>query len=207
MIFLYVLLAIFLFVLFVLTRNVHLIFIYNENVSVTLRILCFRFDALQLFQKISEKKEPEKKESMKKIEPKSKTKKGSFIGFTEFLVRIARVIGLAIKEHFAKLKVYLKELNVSIGTEDAATTALVTGGVITAANGLCALLRQFSHFRCNNQKCFISPNFTSEKSSFSIHLKLSTKIISLIGVIFRSYFRLFEGKDVKNARNSVKTSH
>jgi hypothetical protein len=207
MIILYVLAAIFLVILFLLTLNVHLIFIYNEEVKVTLQILCFRFDAISLFKKISEKGEDKEESLPVADESKQKRGKGNLAGFAQFLVRIARVIGLAIKEHFSKLKVDLKELSVSIGTDDAAKTALVTGGVIAAANGLCELLRQFSHFRCNNKKCFISPNFASEKSTFSIHLKLTTRIVSLIGVFFRSYFRLFEGKDVKNARNSVKTSH
>lgn len=206
MIALYVLGAILLLILLILFLNVHLIFIYQDQVKVTLQILCFRFDAIELFKSLSEKQNEQENKSVMQ-ESKKKANKGSLIGFAEFLVRIARVIGFAIKEHLSKLKVDLKELSISIGTEDAATTALVTGGVITAANALCALLQQFSNFRCNNKKCSISPNFTSEKTSFSIHLKLTSRIVSLIGVIFRSYFRLFEGKDEKNARNSVETSH
>ncbi len=211
MIVLYILLAIVALLLFLLFLDVHLIFSYNEKATVTLKILFFRFDGIELFKKFSDQKEStsDEKQNKKELQKENQksARKGDFLGFCEFLVRIGRIIGLAVKEHFSKMKINLKELRVSIGTEDAAKTALATGGAIAAANGLCALLQRFSNFRCDNRKLSISPDFTSDQSSFRIHLILTSKIVHLIGIIFRSYLRFFERKEVKNARNSVKTSH
>ncbi len=208
MIFLYVFLGFALLLLFLLYLNVHLIFVYREKATVTLRILFFRTDAVKLVQKYLEKK---KNVQPKMVEKSKSTKAPSggvdLLGFAEFLAHIATVIRLAIKEHLEKMRIDLKELNVTVATQDAAQTALLYGGAIQGANALCALLCHFSNFKCNNKKLVIAPDFASDKSEFSIHLVLTSKPIHLIGVFLRSYFRFFEGKDNQNARNSVKTSH
>jgi len=78
---------------------------------------------------------------------------------------------------------------------------------LNAANGLCALLQQFSRFRCVPGKLFIAPDFAGEKTKFSIHLDISSKPIHILAVLYRSHFRLLEGKEVKNERDPIKTGH
>lgn len=208
MILLYIFLALLALLALCLLVNVHLIFRYGERASVTLRILCFRFDGMKLFSRFT--KDREKSPTTKSSPPpREKKPKRSFdpIGFAEFLLRIARVISLAVKEQLSHLKIRLKELHVRIASDDAAKTALLSGSAVQAANYLCALLQRFSDFRCNNENLSIAPDFTSEKSSFSIHLDLSVKPIFLIAVLFRAYYRFFEGKEEDYVRDSVETRH
>ncbi len=211
MIALYILIFLILLVLFLLYVNVHIIFRYRENATVTVRVLFFRMDGMKLFRFVSErrKKREQNIEPNVEADQKEKKKKRNFdpLGFVEFLVHIARVIGLAVKEHFSKMKINLKELYVLIGTDDAAKTALIYGGAIQAANALCVLLQRFSHFQCNNEKLVISPDFTQETSRFSIHLDLCVKPVHIIALLLRTYFRFFEGKEKENERNPVETSH
>ena len=199
MIVLYVVLALVAILLFLLNLRVRLIFTYHDKAAVTLGILFFRWDAAKLVQNYLERKKEVKPKMVEKENSKTEQSKSiDLIGFAEFLIHIGSVIRLAIKEHFEKTRVFLKELHVSVGTEDAAQTALVCGGVYNAANGLCALLQHFSDFRCDNRNLSISPDFTSDQTKFSLHLVMSTKVIHLIGVLLRSYIRFFEGKDDKN---------
>ncbi len=210
MIVLYVLLAIVAMIVLLLNLRVHLIFNYRYKASVTLRILFVRMDAARLVQKYLDRKkdvQPQMVETEPKEAKKKRTSGIDLIGFTEFLLHIGTVIRLALREHFEKTTVYLKELRIAVGTDDAAKTALLCGGVYNAANAICALLQHFSKFRCDNRNLSISPVFTSDQTKVSLHLVMSTKMIHLIGVFLRSYLRFFEGKDVQNERNSIKTSH
>ena len=208
MIAVWIILFVVLFVVLVLNLRAHFIFEYKEQFKVTLKILFFRFDAVGLFQKIlngnNKKNEMEtKKGSFKKVKKKS----ADLLGFADFLVHLTKVIGLAVKEHFSKATVNLKELKVSVGSEDAAKTALLCSTVTQAANGLCALLMHFSKFRCDNKNLMIAPDFSTEKTSVSLYLVMSSKVIDIIKLIFNTYFRFFEGKENDYARNSVKTGH
>lgn len=213
MIALWVLLAILALFLFLLFVPIHIVFQYRERAIVTAKILFFRFDAMKLFRYLSRDRAGKEQSENSHPSPKQKEKNANLnkkvdpLGFVEFLLRIARVIVLALKEHLKRMKINLKELYVSIGTDDAAKTALIYGGAIQAANALCVLLQRFSCFRCDNRYLVISPDFTCEKSRFSIHLDLTVRLFFVIGVLLRAYFRLFERKEMNNERNSVETSH
>ena len=202
MTFLIVFLVLVSIVAFLLFVNVHLIFCYENKAEVTLRILFFRFDAIRLFRRFtSDKKAPSEEPLAEESVPSkgSKKRKGSPLDFAEFLLEIGKIIALAIKEHFERMKVYLKMLYVEIGSDDAAKTACLYGAAIQAANALCVLLQHFSNFRCDNERLLICPNFTSEESKLSIHLDLCVKPIHLIGILIRSYFRFFERKENNHA--------
>ena len=212
MIFLYILLFLAAFIVFLLTVNIHFIFIYREKATVTLRVLFFRFDAFQLYNQYAKKrksKKPQDKGQQKTKQASSQTKKQTNdpLGFIEFLVRIIRIAHSAFIEHLAKTKIYLKELIVLIATEDAAKTALIQAPVVNAANMLMVLLQRYSRFRCDGKQIAIIPDFTSEESRFSLHLDVTVKPIHIIAVLIRFYFQLFEGKDVEYERNSIETSH
>ena len=196
MIFLWIFLGLLVLILSLLWVTVHLIFTYHEKESIRLRILCFTFDAKKLFQWFQARSK--EKQQPKNANPEGTAKKGriDLVGFTEFLVHITRVLSLAAKESLEKMKIYLKELVVSVGTDDAAKTALSAAAAIQAANGLCALLQHFSNFRWNNRNLSVSPDFTSEKTRFSIHLDLSMKPIHFIAIFLRAYTRFFERKEM-----------
>ncbi len=202
--------AIVILIILILRMNVHIIFDYHDKPTVTLKVLFFRFNAIDLFHKYLNRGSADSgqaKIEKKKTTSANKKKSLDLIGFADFLVHISKVISLAVKDHFSKATVNLKELNVKVCSDDAAKTALLCGTVIQVANGLCALLMHFSTFRCNNRNLSISPDFSSEKSSVSLHLVLTSKLFDIIRLFITTYFRFFEGKENNYARNSIKTSH
>ena len=212
MIALFIIIAVLILVFLILRMNVHIIFDYHERPTITLKILFFRFDAIDLFRKYLNKDSGDNKKDKKakkegSLTNKSKKKSVDLLGFADFLVHVSRVISLAIKDHFSKSTVNLKELKVSVGSEDAAKTALLCGTVIQAANGLCAVLMHCSTFRCDNRNLSISPDFSSEKTTVALHLQITNKFIDIIKLFITTYFRFFEGKENNYARNSVKTGH
>ena len=194
MIFLWIFLAVLFLILALLLTPIHLIFQYPAKSNVSFRIFCFRFDGAELFKKIFLKDEELSAEASKSNrKPKKKKGKSSadLLGFVDFLIHLTDVICESILEFLSKAKVDLKELKISIGSDDAAKTALLTTGVHQAANVLCAVLHRFSKFRCNSKKMMISSDFLSEKSDFSLHLDISCTVIHIIRVYLHTNMRFF----------------
>lgn len=200
-------LGVLLLIFLILWTQVHVIFDYHESATVTVRILCFRLDGKKLFERFSHRDKGNQEKKPGESQSGKKKKRGDLLGFVDFLGHIGRVLGLAVKEHLSRTKIDLRELRVSIGTEDAAQTALLCGAAIQAANALCALLQHFSNFRCDNRNLSVSPDFCSEESRFSLHLVMSSRLVFILGVLIRTYIRFFERKEDNHARNPVKTSH
>lgn len=196
MILLWILLTLLLFVAFILFFRIHLIFDFHEKPRIVIRFLCFRIDGNQLInmfrakEKTKDKSTKPKQKNPPEISKKSKGS-GDLLGFVDFLLHIASVLGGSMKDYLSRTKVHLKELHVSIGTDDAARTALLCSSAIQAANGLCAVLQHYSKFTCDNKNLSISPDFLSDKSKCSLHLVLSSTIIHLIGVYLRANMRFF----------------
>lgn len=199
MIALYIILGILALILFVLLVNVHLIFLYDGEAKVYLRVLFLRFDAKELAkslggekkEKKTKKKAPEKKEEA----PTRKRKKESISDFLSFLSLITRIVTRAVKDLFARMHVHLKDMEIRFGLSDADQTAMVYGASIQAANALFALLQRFSNFKWNNDKLILAPDFTGENQVFRIHLDLYIKPIFLLSIALRALTTYLEGKE------------
>lgn len=194
MIFLWIFLVFVLLILLLLFMPIHLICRYPSESVVSIRVLCFRFDGAELLEKLFNKNET----ADTKPKPANKKKRNitdpspDLVGFLEFILHLTDVIRSSLAVFFSRAKVNLKELRISVGTEDAAKTALLSTGVAQAANGLCAALQHFSNFRCNSKNLSIAPNFTSEDSVFSLHLDISCTVIHIIRVYLHTNLRFFE---------------
>lgn len=192
MIVFWIVFAFVLLILSILFMPIHLICRYPAKSNFSFRILCFRFDGVELFKKIFTKNEAKDTDPKTVQKGKKNDRSADLFGFLEFLLHLTDVIRSTILEFFSKAKVNLKELRISVGTDDAARTALLSCSVTQAANGLCAALQHFSKFRCNSKKLSIAPDFTSEKSDFSLHLDISCTVIHMIRVYLHANMRFFE---------------
>lgn len=200
MIALYILGALVLLIVLVLFLNLHITFSYQDQIDITCRILFIRFHVLSLVERMQKKGKdaPKKKPDAPKKEKESVKKgRGSPRDFLEFILLITRIVREGVALLFDKIHIKLSLLQVSFGTEDAASTALLYGAVTQAAYGLVALLQRFSHFAYNPEALTLRPDFTGKESSFAIHLTIRLKPIHLLQVFFHSYFLFLEGKDGK----------
>lgn len=191
-----ILLAVLLLLALLLLMNVRLVFLCEDDLKVFVKFLFFRIDAFEFFQKMSERTdEMEKRQPIKKTQAKREEKrKIDFAGFVRFLGHLIVVIRDVLLDYLDNSSVMLKKFVLLIGTQDAAQTALLTGSAIQLGNALCALLQHFSHFTCDSDDLIIGPDFAAEKSRFSLHLELKTKLFRLIAVVHRANLRFYEGK-------------
>ena len=197
MIFLWILLGFLLLVILTCLLPVRLIFDYHCTPRITLKILFFSFDGIDLVKRFlsKDKKEDDKLKNDKQAEKSQKSqqkKSGDLLGFVEFLLHVTDVFTATLGDFFSKARVNLKELHVSLGTDDAAKTAMLSCSVIQAANALCAVLQRYSHFRWNSNNLSISPNFTSDKSKFALNLVISSSLIHILAVFLRANMRFFD---------------
>ncbi len=197
MIVLWILLAVAILLVLLAFLHIYLIFDYHTEPKITLRVLCFRFDGIDFVKKflMKDRKDaglPEKEPQKSQNQSQKKNASGDMLGFVEFLLHLTEVIHSTVNDFFSKAIVNLKELHISLGTDDAAKTALLSCGVIQAANGLCAVLQRVSKFRCSSKNLSITPNYTSEESKFSLHLVISCTLIHLISVYIRTNMRFFD---------------
>lgn len=197
MIILWILLGIILFVLLTCLLPIRLVFDYHCSPKITLKILCFSFDGIDFVKRFLSKERNDDvklkndKQDLKRKREQQK-KSGDLFGFVEFLLHVTDVFTATLGDFFSKARVNLKELHVSLGSEDAAKTAMLSCGVIQAANALCAVLQRYSHFRLNSKNLSISPNFTSDKSKFALNLVISSSLIHIIAVFLRANMRFFD---------------
>lgn len=197
MIFLWILLGFLLLVILTCLLPVRLIFDYHCTPRITLKILFFSFDGIDFVKRFlsKDKKEDDKLKNDKQAEKSQKSqqkKSGDLLGFVEFLLHVTDVFTATLGDFFSKARVNLKELHVSLGTDDAAKTAMLSCNVIQAANALCAVLQRYSHFRWNSNNLSISPNFTSDKSKFALNLVISSSLIHIFAVFLRANMRFFD---------------
>lgn len=167
--------AILLFLFLLLVLPADLILLYNDEVTLTLRVLFLRFPLVpkkekpprpsrftaKYYRQMKEKDAKEEAEAIRKAAEKQAKKdekkaekerekangQASSASFPELLDRIGAVKDLAgrVILRFAKrLTIRVKRCFVSIGTGDAATTALATGAANGALFAVAEVLRNAS---------------------------------------------------------------
>lgn len=104
------------------------------------------------------------------------------------IIRIAKNILIAFFEkHAQHLSVRAVRLNISVGTTDAATTAILYGMVIQGVAYILELLDNINNLKpIKKSDINIYPNYTSDKSSANIKFTFSIPIKSAISLLLDS---------------------
>ncbi|WP_283607429.1 DUF2953 domain-containing protein [Faecalispora anaeroviscerum] len=128
-------------------------------------------------KKKEEKKtgKPDKKQSIRDI-----IKEKGFAGFLKFLSELASIAAGAAKRLLLHFVLKEMKIHVTIGAEDAATTAVLygtIGGVIYPAASTLV-----TAFRCRHYDVRITPNFNGEELSAQMFLDGSVRLVFLITV-------------------------
>lgn len=194
MIALYILAALVLLVVLILSLNLHFSFRYQNGFSVTLRILFIKFSGTELLQLFEKKEEPPAPEPAPE-EPKKKRRKGTLSDFLDFLRLITEVLTEALRDFGDHAHVRLKTFECRIAQGDACTTALLTGAVTEAVNAVFALLCRFTDFRWDREKLVLCPDFQSAETAFRFHLVLRIRLFSALRLVLKAYLHYQEGKE------------
>jgi hypothetical protein len=96
-------------------------------------------------------------------------------------------IRVALKRTLSHARIYVNRLVLTIGSDDAAKTALLCGTAKTALGALCELLDSYSHLRIRQSDRFgVIPDFTSEHSQAQINIVARLWLWQILDIEFRT---------------------
>lgn len=216
---LYILLGIIIFFTLILLIPVKIDISSSDKTELYLKILFFKIKlsprkkkikikkysvkAMEKARKKEEKKAlaKQKKILKKKVKPqKVKEKKPSKIkeifmhptDIPAFITDIYDILSIIVGKFSKRVKINIKECDISLGTDNAAKTAILYGGVCAGINTLLSLLVQFTNYDDRDtENINVVPNFTSDKTNFNIYLRVSLRPGQLLTFVFSILPQIF----------------
>ncbi len=168
--------CILLFLIFILSLRAKITVVYDGEVKLSVRVLCFTIKILpkkpkkkgpfSMSRKKAEKiraglrkkaekkrlkaeqkkKQKQEKKELKEKQPQTKKKKLSISEILDLISMVKDVVATVIKKFFGHLRIDLARMHVNVATGDAATTAIAYGVISEAAFYLFELLKKVKGF-------------------------------------------------------------
>lgn len=162
----------------VLFIDVNFVFCIKDEPSIYARILIFKFDLIEVAERLFS----EKKEQKSDAAPKKKVKMTleRIIYVIERFIELLKAVTAEIQRC---VRVKVCHIKIRVATDDAAKTAQLYGTV----SGVVWSLLEFLSYHMNVKRCDknveIYPDFTSNEFSADIKLVLKIKPIHAIGAV------------------------
>lgn len=222
-IFLCVIAGIILFIILLLSIPVHVSFTYTDKIYLTIRYLFIKLDLLPLAEK---EKAPKEESPPKEEKPKEETEKekkpnpilemvkaNGYDGMMQVLSNLKTVLGIYGGKLFKSIVFDEIELYITVGSSDAAKTALKYGKTCQAVFPLMGLI-------CNNNvvkkyDVNVEPDFLANNSegemNMAFHLIIRKIINATLAMVVRLIFKvvlkfLSGAKKNKTAQGSDKNA-
>ena len=203
----YVVGAIILFIALILALKVNIVVSYKDELCVYLRILFVKINLIPKKEKIKIKKE---KKAKQKTEPApSETEKKKGLSPVKVVWEIREAVLSLLKKSMNRLHFKFARLNIEVGCEDAAKTALAYGAVVQGVAYILEILESVSNVEISRfSHVNVSSNFISRQSKAECKITLYIRVFSALGVLIhliKTYFTYNSHKDklteVKNGKN------
>jgi len=124
---------------------------------------------------------------------------------SDTLRQIKELIAVFVKKAAKHLHIKLEDFQLTVGSDDAAKTALLTGALSGTVIMFFTFLEENTRFRAKKQLYLgVVPDFLCEKTKFKIKLKISALVIELLAILLPTYFSYTKCKPQKRAKNKNK---
>ena len=185
MIALYIILGIILLIGIIMFLRVKLIIRCEDELTVYLRFLFIKFNLLPEMSKIPKKKKKRKKktisaptESTEKTEPKKED------GIVKKLWTIRKILLYTIEKFLGKLHFKFIRLNIVVGCENAASTALLYGATTQGVAYLIEILDNISNVDISKRsEISVRSDFINQKSSIDGKIVLYISVAHILYVL------------------------
>ncbi len=116
-------------------------------------------------------------------------KKQEKLSFSAILaiVRLGtRLVGILFPRLCKHIHIKIARLHIRVGSADAATTAIMYGAAYQGMEALLAALRRVVHLHSlKNTDFLLEPVFTEESMDIDMHLDLSLRLGSILGLLLK----------------------
>jgi hypothetical protein len=110
---------------------------------------------------------------------------------TDKIAFITDLAGVILRRSFSHARVRVDCLTVTVGSSDAATTAILCGVISPALAFLLETLEQFSHLHISpNAPIGVAPDFTSEHTQADIRLHFRLHVLHLLDIALHTLIRI-----------------
>ncbi len=194
----YIISCVILIIFLLLFLPITLVIRYNTSLSVYARILFIKIPIspgkkkrvkLSDFneKKLKKQKDKQQKKMSKKQLGKKEEKKRTFSDISELVEIIYDTVyafGGKFSDH---LKIKIANIDIAVGTDNSAKTAIIFGAVNAAAQALISLLSSFSSYKDRyNENIRIRADFLSEKTFADIDIRFGTNLFGVLASLIHS---------------------
>ncbi len=121
-------------------------------------------------------------------------KKASRPAIPDMLDMFLRILKLFFSGLFSKFHFHVARIKLDVGSDNAATTALMCVGIRTAIRPVLSFLDKHSNLHgMKNAEISVTPNYLSEEIKTDIKLGFSTSLGGILGVAIRAGFSFIIG--------------
>lgn len=199
MVYLYIFFCILLILLIILLLPIHVIILYEESLIIKLRLLFFTYTIFSGENSESKENIEESNKSVSdnakldKVSPKSILRKKGFKGFVEFASDILKLGVSILRKILKRTTIKELELEVKVGCEDAASTAVRFGQICTVIYPLISILT--SRNIPKKYHIDVSPDYKNESCSVKFKLRIYARLFYIIYTVIifsRRYVKISE---------------
>ena len=184
----------------ILTLRVNLNIVYEDELTVFLRIL---FIKIRLYPARKRKYKHKDKKKTKKEKPTYITRTSSEPkpkNLVDNVKLITEVISEFFKAFSDQLHVKLAKIYIKVATPDAAQTAILYGLVGSAVECLVAVIDSITNLqRVKDHAIVVEPDFLSDNSQAQINITLSLSVFGAIKTLVKTLWKYFKLKN-KNSK-------
>ncbi len=139
-------------------------------------------------QKKLAKKEAKKQKKLQKNQGTgTEKKKRTFSDITELLDIICDILRSFTDKFSDRLKIKLVNIDITVGSDDSAKTALLFGGANMAIQTLLPILSSFKKYdECDIKNIRVRADFLADKTVSDIHIKFATNLFGVIASAIHS---------------------
>ena len=164
-----------------------------NGVNVTAWYLIFKRELYPAPPKKEKKKKP--KEQKKKEKPK-KEQTADFSNVLSQLKELTEILKKPLVKLKKRLRITLRKLYITVGSDEAAKTAMIYGAVCVACDELLETMKRFLKFRIKGDDAVgVSADFTSEKISAETDVEFSMSVISALTIVLPALAEYTKQKD------------
>ncbi len=217
--------CILLFFIFLLTLRCTLIIEYDEELSLTLRVLFIKIDLLSDKKKkyrhsmsarkaarirkklrkkaLKQREKDTKKQKEDQLKEKHKKKRTArdILDTVSLITSVAKVV---IKKTFGHARLKLTRVNITVATGDAASTAIAYGAVSQSINVLFAVLNEVKRVKLPTEPDDVNVNadFLAQKSDIDVKLSFTLRVWHIIHIACAALIKLI-GRTIENEKKKA----
>ena len=195
---LYIILGIIVLIALLLCLRANLCIVFEDDLRVYIRVLFIKYYLIPERKKKFKKNKKKQKEQKTVIRKKSENEaKPSLV---DKLSLVKEILAVSFKTFSRHLHIRIAKMHITVGSPDAAQTAILYGAISGVAACIIELIDSYANLDSLKERSVsIEPDFLSEKCDAKINITLSISVFGALVTLAKTLWKytLLKNKNVK----------